>query len=234
MKTKTIMTLAATPLRLSETVYDRLKEDIFDFRVLPGDRLTENAVAERFGVSRTPVRQALTRLEQEGYLAVAFRNGWNVQPLDFDLFDQRYDLRVILETAAVQKLCEAEPAPDLGALAEVWLVPEAERKTDSREVAALDEAFHQGLVGASGNREMLRVHWDITEKIRIVRRLDFTKPARIAATYEEHAHILRMILQRKAGPASLLLKAHIEASKAEVRKITLHMLHTARQSVRPR
>ncbi len=93
--------------------------------------------------------------------------------------------------------------------------------TDARGVAALDEKFHATLVAATGNAEMARIHHDLTERIRIIRRLDFTKDARIEATYNEHARILRAVLQRKADQAQLMLKSHIEASKAEVRKITL-------------
>lgn len=218
--------------RLSETVYDRLKQDIFEFRLLPGDRLTETELAETLGVSRTPVRQALHRLEQEGYLKLAFRNGWNVLPFDFDRFEQLYDLRIILELAAVQQICDAETQADLSALAALWLVPAKERLSDARAVSENDEAFHQGLLTATGNAEMARVHRDITEKIRIIRRLDFTKQERIGATYDEHAEILRLLMQRKSAQVAMLLKAHIAASKAEVRKITLHTLRTAnRQGV---
>lgn len=215
--------------RLSETVYERLKQDIFDFRLLPGDRLTETELADTLQVSRTPVRQALHRLEQEGYLKLAFRNGWNVLPFDFDRFEQLYDLRIIIELAAIQQICDAETAADLGELTAVWLVPASERLADARTVAEYDEAFHQGLVLATGNAEMARVHRDISEKIRIIRRLDFTKGERINATYDEHAQILRLLTQRKAAQAAILLRSHISASKAEVRKITLHMLHLARQ-----
>jgi DNA-binding GntR family transcriptional regulator len=83
-------------------------------------------------------------------------------------------------------------------------------------------------VSAAGNHEMARVHREVTDGIRIVRRLDFTQPPRVAATYDEHAKILRAILGRRAAPAKLMLRSHIEASKAEVRKITLHKLHGAR------
>ena len=81
---------------------------------------------------------------------------------------------------------------------------------------------------AAGNDEMARVHWDVTERIRIIRRLDFTRADRIEATYLEHAKILRAVMQKKADQAQLLLKAHIELSKSEVRKITLHTLQAAR------
>ena len=115
------------------------------------------------------------------------------------------------------------------ALKTVWLVPADERLHDAAEVGRLDEAFHATLAGACGNDELARVHWDVTERIRIVRRLDFTRADRIQATYDEHAKILRQILQRKAATAQALLKAHIEQSKTEVRKITLATLHEARQ-----
>ena len=72
------------------------------------------------------------------------------------------------------------------------------------------------------------MHWDVTERIRIVRRLDFTGDDRVEATYVEHAKILRAILQRKVDQAQLLLRSHVEQSKAEVRKITLGTLHEAR------
>lgn len=213
----------------AEQVYQRIKREIFDFALLPGDRFTESEMAERCGVSRTPVRDALYRLEREGYLTVAFRSGWRVRPFDFQRFDQLYDLRIVLELAAVARICDAEQAVDLSALQAIWSVPVAERLEDGKQVGELDEAFHQGLVRATGNLEMARVHQEVTEKIRIIRRLDFTREHRIDATYEEHHEILRLLSQRKAAQASINLRAHIEASKAEVHKITLHMLHEARQ-----
>ena len=215
--------------RLSESVYERLKNDIFDFRLRPGDRLTETELADKLAVSRTPIRQALHRLEQEGYLQLAYRNGWNVRPFDFDRFEELYDVRIILERAALEILGKAEHAADLAELNAVWRVPKDQRLTDSRTVSALDEAFHHGLVLATGNQEMARIHREITEKIRIVRRLDFTQEVRIQATYDEHGEILRLIGKRKIAQAEMLLRSHIEASKAEVRKITLHMLHVAGQ-----
>jgi len=212
----------------AESAYRRIKAAIFDFVLLPGEGFTETDIAQRLDMSRTPVREALFRLELEGYVQVAFRSGWSVSPFDFRKLEELYDLRIVLECTAVDRLCTAEPMPDLGLLKASWLVPEKERLTDTTEVAALDEAFHATLVSAAGNLEMARVHGDVTDGIRIVRRLDFTQPPRIAATYEEHAKILRAILARRAEPAKLMLRTHIEASKAEVRKITIHKLHSAR------
>ncbi len=219
------------PKSLATGVYDRIKGEIFDFCLLPGDRFTETEVAARVGVSRTPVREALYRLEREGYIDVSARNGWNVKPFDFTLFENLYDVRVVLETAAIRRLCEAEGEADLETLSTTWLVAPVARTRDPRVVSQLDEAFHQQLLIAAGNPEMSRIHRDISERIRIIRRLDFTKPERIDATYDEHAQILRTVLRRSFDEARLLLHAHIDASKAVVRQITLHRLHSARTAM---
>ena len=117
-------------------------------------------------------------------------------------------------------------------LVAIWLVPVAQRSPDAAQVSQWDEAFHCALVAAAGNTEMARVHRDVTDRIRIIRRLDFTQPARIDATYEEHGKILKAIQRKRGEQAAMLLRAHIETSQAEVRKITLHQVHMARQAGR--
>ena len=183
---------------LAEQIYSRLKEDIFEFRLLPGDRFTETKMAKYYEVSRTPVRDALYRLQREGFLEVGFRRGWKVRNLDFAYFDDLYDLRIVLEIAAVDRICKMKTqSQKLLDLKDIWLVPKNKRKADGREVARLDESFHLALVSAAANKEIERVHAELTEKIRIIRRLDFTEDTRIEATYREHAKILRSLLQRK-------------------------------------
>lgn len=224
------------PENLAKRIYLQLKDDIFEFRLLPGDRFSEGEIAERMAASRTPVRQALYRLEREGYLEVYFRSGWQVKPFDFAHFEELYEVRIVLEMEAVKRLCERpnDVLPDaLEQLRRTWMVQPEQRLQDGREVSRLDERFHCQLVEAAGNREMARLHAEVSEKIRIIRRLDFTQGPRVALTYEEHARILGAILSRRCEEAQLLLKTHIEVSKAEVRKITLHMLHSARQRALP-
>jgi DNA-binding GntR family transcriptional regulator len=229
-------TAEAAPRRSrADDVYAQLKSDVATFKLVPGDRFTENALCERLAVSRTPVRQALYRLQQEGYVEVLFRSGWRVLPFDFEKFEQLYDLRMVLETTAVHRLSADDNRVDrplLDELAAIWLVPSSERSTDMGQVSQWDEAFHCALVDAAGNAEMARVHKDVTDRIRIIRRLDFTKQARIDATYDEHSKILQAIQQKRGDQAALLLRAHIQSSQAEVRKITLHQVHLARQTVR--
>jgi DNA-binding GntR family transcriptional regulator len=219
---------------LADKAYNEIKQLIFDFVLLPGDRFSESDLVDRLQVSRTPLRQALQRLQREGFLMVFPKSGWQVSPLDFEVFDQLYDFRVLLETHAVIKLCEMEDRPVLQQLASDWLVSEAERHPIQAMVDRLDETFHSSLVHAIGNHEMTRVHDDITERIRIIRRLDFTKAARVQVTYDEHARIIRAITRRRTDEAQRLLRAHIEQSKLEVRHITLDMLYQARAGNGPR
>jgi DNA-binding GntR family transcriptional regulator len=221
---------SATPrLNLAEQVYAALKQQMHDFALVPGDRFSEAEMGQRLGVSRTPVREALFRLRNEGLIDVDGKNGWFVRPIDFARIEQLYDLRVVIETTCVARLAAMETLPPgIESLKQAWLVPAAERLTDPREVGRLDEQFHATLVAAAGNDEMSRVHWDVTERIRIVRRLDFTRDDRIEATYQEHAKILRAVIQRRAEPALMLLRGHIAQSQSEVRKITLHALYEAR------
>lgn len=227
---------------LAEQVYGKLKEDIFEFRLLPGDHFTETEMATYYKVSRTPMRDALYRLQREGFLEVGFRRGWKVRNLDFAYFDDLYDLRIVLETAAVERICHMTIHPkQLLDLRDMWLVSNHDREKDGRVVARLDESFHMTLVSVAANKEIVRVHAELTEKIRIIRRLDFTAGDRIEATYQEHAKILQSLLKRNFLEASNLLRLHINQSKLEVRKITLHRLHEAqgmncpvRDRVKPR
>lgn len=213
---------------LAEQVYARVKQDIFDFRLFPGDRFSESDIAQHFGVSRTPMRDALFRLSREGYLDVGFRRGWKVCDIDFSRIDQLYDLRIVLELAAIDKLVGAPPHDDIAELKRVWAVPAECYESDAATLVAMDERFHRRLMTLCGNTEMLRVHDDVTERIRIVRRLDFFKGHRINATYEEHAAILDLIDRGKPAEAAIVMRAHINRSKLEVRKITLSMLAEAR------
>lgn len=153
------------PEALAEKVYQALKQDIFEFRLMPGDRFSENEIAERLAVSRTPVRQALFWLEREGYVEVWFRSGWQVRPFDFAYFEELYDFRTVLEREAVRRLCALPPlacAETLTALKTFWI--DDARLEDGKAVSAHDEAFHMALVAAAGNQEMARIHAELTEK----------------------------------------------------------------------
>lgn len=223
----------------ADRVYIQLRDDIFEMRLLPGDRITEGSVAERFQVSRTPAREALQRLQSDGLMRGFVRGGWEVVPIDFKRFDDLYEMRELIETFALRKICGALDAPAteitsmLDTLAAIWDVPPERRIRDGRQLAMLDEAFHQALVDATGNEELMSAMHNVTDRIRLVRRLDFVYGDCGAETYEEHAAILRAIRERRTGEALRLLEEHIRTSRTEVRKLTPHRLQDARTTLAP-
>ena len=208
-----------------QDVYARIREDIFAFRMPPGQRYSEHELAATLGVSRTPLRFALHILAREGYLVhLAGHSSWQVQPLDLDYYADLYDFRTDIEAIAVHRLCHAAPDPRLQALAAYWHSPDQRLTPDYRAVAEADEQFHRTLVELAGNTEMLRTFRDLTDRIRIIRRLDFADPARIAATFDEHGAILSCLLARDAVGAESLIRDHIGGSRAAIRTITLQRL----------
>lgn len=220
---------------LADRAYEEIKKRIFDFAFMPGDRLSESELAHEISVSRTPLRQALHRLQHEGFVEAIPKVGWQVPALDFAKFDELYEFRVLIECHAAQAACAADHSrPALQKLSRTWQIPPEDRSSHPAKVGELDEAFHRQIVECAGNAELIRAHREITERMRIVRRLDFHKPDRVASTYEEHASILAAIHKGRREEAQRLLRAHIEQSRIEVRKITLEMLFQARNRNRTR
>jgi DNA-binding GntR family transcriptional regulator len=227
MKAETVD--AAKPT-LAEAVYDRLKQDIFDFRMAPGERYAEQELANRLGVSRTPMRFALHILAREGYLQHAEgHTSWQVRPFDLDYFEDLYDFRIEIEVMAVRRLCAMEEAPDLSEPCAFWCVAKRHRVLDGQRVGREDEKLHTTLVALADNREMLRTYVDLTERIRIVRQLDFIEADRIEAAFDEHARLLAAVQARRAREAEALIRAHIGASRAAIRHISLHRVALATQ-----
>ncbi len=216
---------------LADDAYLMIKQKIFSFELLPGDLVSEGNLVRLMQVSRTPLRQALQRLQYEGFINAIPKIGWQIAPLDFNKLDELYDFRILIESHAIKILCDKASSHDpLSELSKIWLCKPADRIQDGEKVGALDENFHHELVKIAGNLEMLKMHQEISERIRIVRRLDFTKQNRLHATYEEHSKILRAIMDRRGAEAKRLLTSHIDQSKIEVRKITLSAMHEVKQS----
>ena len=223
-----IIAISQSNLSLAEIAYRSLKSKIFELSYMPGQKLSESELSESLGLSRTPLRQALQRLQHEGLLEAQPKVGWLIPPLDFDRLDALYDFRILIECFAIRTFCLSEaPSDNLGELMKIWKVKGSTRVQDQAEMCALDEIFHTSIVGLASNAEVSKTHREITEKIRIIRRLDFTKISRIGATYQEHDQILKAIYARRSDEAQRLITAHISQSKLEVRKITLEMLYEA-------
>ena len=218
---------------LSQDVYVQLKQAIFDFRMPPGQRYSEHVLAATMQVSRTPLRLALHVLAHEGYVQnVGGHSAWQVRPLDLAFYEDLYDFRVELEVLAWRKAASNPSVPALSELAAFWQAPVDQRPPNGFDVAEQDELFHRTLVGLFGNSAMLRSFEELTDRIRIIRRLDFVSLERIAITYDEHAALLDAVREGDADKAEHLIRAHIEASRVEIRRLTFHHMNLATSAAR--
>lgn len=174
-----------------EQVYYWIKDDIFSFCLLLGDNFIEIEMVQCQGVLCIFLWDVLFRLQCEGYLEVGFWCGWKVCLIDFDCFDNFYDLCIVLEMVVLEKFCsQQELMVELEQLNVIWLVEFEVCYIDVVKVVELDEVFYINLVVVVGNVEMIWVYIEVMEKICIVCCLDFFKKKCIEVIYEEYGKIL--------------------------------------------
>lgn len=200
---------------LREVVYHRLRDEILNGRVSPRERLTEPKLSKAFEVSRTPVREALSRLLSDGLVERTDFGYAVVVPSLADLRDL-YELRIALELRGIARAIENPQVRH----DEVLLRAELERWQELRDdvpdpdasFVVVDEGFHQTLSRASGNGQLTGALVTVNQKIRAVRMHDFVEEERITATIEEHLAILGLVLARELPDALTALHKHVGES----------------------
>ncbi|WP_020563247.1 GntR family transcriptional regulator [Methylosarcina fibrata] len=206
----------------AQSIYLTLRNMILNFEIQPNSRLTETELAHSFKVSRTPIREALQRLETEELISIRPKQGCFVRGIDFDEFADYYQVRINLEMLSLETACRNMPDEALKKLSEVWENDAAAGDAgDAERIADLDEAFHLRLAEGGGNRVLVKMLSDINNRIRIVRRLDFTDYERIVKTYEEHYKILQSLLKRDVATAKNDMIEHIRKSEEFTKRLTL-------------
>jgi DNA-binding GntR family transcriptional regulator len=192
-----------------DRLYRSVKSMAVAFDLKPGERVNEVTLAKSLGASRTPLREALNRLTSEGLLVFEQGRGFFCRQLDpKEVFDL-YQTRVALEEAAVRLACARISDAALDEL-EAFLhrTRSAPEGRDPRVLVDYDEFFHEQLVRASGNAEMLRILRNLNTRIRFVRWIDMEQ--RREKTQAEHRALLAALRQRDAEAAVALLRGHIE------------------------
>lgn len=215
----------------AQDIYIQLREMILSFDLYPGTRVTETELAEHFGVSRTPVREALQRLEQDAYLLIRPKQGCFIRQLDIAELGHYYEVRQDLEALSLRFACEHMSDRALKDLGEAW-DPELQpgRSDEPGEMVSREESFHVALAEGGGNSVLVNYLKDINSHIRVVRRLDFTSGERIDRTYAEHHALVHCLLRRDLPAAEALMQAHIAQSEAFAKSLTLHQLAQRRDT----
>jgi DNA-binding GntR family transcriptional regulator len=190
-----------------EAVYRQLKAMAVDFRLRPGERLNEGVLARDLGTSRTPLREALNRLVAEGMVTLQPGRGFCCRGLDAETVFDLYELRAVLECAAVGLACARATDADIAGL-KVTLAAQADTAGKTvREVTAGDEAFHVAIAELSGNGELVRQLSGINERIRYIRWIDMQ--SRVRTTKGEHRAIMAALAARDASAAVTAMQGHI-------------------------
>lgn len=198
-----------------DRVYETVKDMTVGFRIHPGSRINEVTLAKSLGASRTPLREALNRLVAENLLSFEKGRGFFCRALDAREIADLYELRHVIEEAAVRRVARLQPETELRAL--LGFLDETGPDGGDREVEALtrlDEHFHETLVGLSGNAEMTRTLRGLNERIRFIRWIDMGNRRR--ETQGEHRALVEALLDGDETLAVARLGAHIGKRREQI------------------
>jgi len=161
-------TTPAKPASLTEKVYEALRAEILTCTLRPGQDLNEGEVADRFKISKTPVREALGTLRQEGLVRTFPRRGYQVTPITFADMDELFDVRTILEAGAAELACTRLTDEQI---AHLNLLADAAYKHGEQQSVALfvqtNRDFHLAIAQAAGNGRLIELilrHIDALER----------------------------------------------------------------------
>jgi DNA-binding GntR family transcriptional regulator len=215
--------------RAGAEIYERLKQDILTFGFRPGERLVELELCDRYEVSRTPVREALRRLEDDGLVVARDKGGRIVKGLDISDYEDVYAVRAVLETYVVSDLAErAADLDNIDMLQYGWLDGYSAQETplDGSYVIP-DERFHLALARATGNAYLLESMERVHDRLHTIRSFDFTVRERLIDSEAQHIAIGQAIRVGDRAQAAALMAQHIQQSKDEIRSIMLRILSQA-------
>src|ERR1700748_2925420 len=191
---------------LRENVYESLRSDILSCRLAPGDDMREHELAERYALSRQPVREALARLAREHLVTVQPRQGYRVNPISLSDARDLLQFRLVLEPACVAEAIESGSDAVLKALDQFRLF-----SGDHEAFITYNRAFHTALAEASGNRRMAASLCDlIGQADRLVRvslaNVKGHDPTRLVA---EHVALIEAMQRRDNRTAIRIIKVHV-------------------------
>lgn len=200
--------------RLVQSVYESIKEGILSNRFRPGNKLTNQDIAESLGVSRTPVRESLERLFQEGYVTRIANRGYFVADIGVDEVRQLYETREALELYSLGRVLHSGAArPAIARLEEInarYRVLCMESL--SRERLLVDREFHLALAELSGNAYLHRALAAIFDRLILKRRIEGFHDMRGLAPCEDHVAIIAALARDDAGAAQDTLRQHIQGA----------------------
>jgi DNA-binding GntR family transcriptional regulator len=206
-----------SPSTLSASIVAALKERIIAWQYPPEHRLTEEALCREFGVSRSPVREALRVLATNGFVRRMANRGYAVKQVNLRELEELYEVRMALELYAVETLAErGAPAKALAALRDVWRDVRRNPQRKGEELAELDTGFHETLAALVGNDTLLQQLKAINERLLVFRMIDFGKADRVESTCVQHLKIIERIAAQDVAGVRKAMRRNIEDGRTIV------------------
>lgn len=202
---------AGTGALCGDGAYRRLLGEIRDGRLQPGARLTETDLADRLSISRTPVREAIRRLEADGLVTHEPRVGAMVRTLDYAEVMELYEMRSVLEGTAARMAARSAGAVELAELAAIN-TEMAEVPDDPRRLAALNQRFHLTLIDAARNRYLVRSVQSVHKAMLILGSTTLEGADRARSAVAEHGEILAALEARDGARAEAAMRRHMDAA----------------------
>jgi DNA-binding GntR family transcriptional regulator len=197
------------PLR--EVVSETMRDAIVNGTLKPGERLMEIQLAEELGVSRTPVREAIRKLELEGFVVMIPRRGTYVAGLSIKDINEVFEIRTALDVLAAGLAAERITEEELEQMERLMVeIGEHIDKGDMEAIIALDSEFHDVLYKASRNDRLVGIINNLREQFTRFRSISIAYPGRLKNTLEEHRHLVEAIAQRNPDVAQQLAREHME------------------------
>ncbi len=178
----------------------------------PGARLLETELAEAFGVSRTPVREALRRLESQGVVTHEARKGAVVASLDYNQLGELYAVREVMEGLAARLAARFASPAEVQLLRD--MIARDRRESDPARLAAANKRFHRQLHLASHNRVLSQTLDPVRRSLALLSGTTFTAPERPDQSNDEHEAIVDAIAARDEDAADAAAQAHIASAYA--------------------
>jgi len=205
-------TLKSRPLY--EEVADRLRASIFSHEMTPGSWIDEQALALSYGISRTPMREAIKVLAAEGLITMKMRRGAYVTEVSKEDLNQIFTVIALLEGQCCKEATIKATDKELVALDAIHLkLEKAAADRDIDMFFSLNQDFHQKIQEIANNRWMMNVISDLRKVLKLQRRDSLTKMGRLEQSLNEHREILAAILARNANLAESLMKSHLQQGK---------------------
>ncbi|HSL61514.1 MAG TPA: GntR family transcriptional regulator [Desulfotignum sp.] len=202
---------------LGEDVYDHLKQAIIDQDIEPGARLVENRIAQMLGISRTPLREALHKLEREDWIEKVSSGGFKVMTLSRQDIEETFGIRSVLEAYAARLAAENHRSSDLAPLEKAMKkFQESLEKKQTARLPEINTQFHDLLYAMSDSPRLIKMINQLRAPISRYRQIILKQAAYAAASCQDHADMLTAMRQRDADRVEDLVRIHILKGKQAV------------------